>query len=107
VLIKDNRSPRGRLEEQPRQGDALRGLRSYLPPMMEGFTWANTSRAWLRRPDINTNRPKAVASWKRTMVQVVLECEDCGDPFLARQKSLARYCSDRCRKRASRARLVA
>ena len=48
------------------------------------------------------NRPKL--STPKDLPKTELNCEVCGDTFETSRPGVARYCSGRCRKRASRAR---
>lgn len=73
-------------------------------PMPDGVSWRDTTSAWLRSstpPSERRSLPRA------PRLAVVLECEQCGEGFLAINDTQARYCGAKCRKRASRARRAA
>jgi hypothetical protein len=97
VIVKDSRSPRGRHEIQPRQGDALRGMRP-IGEIGDGRTWRETMGSiFIPREPRRPPGPRAPLP----RIQVVGEC---GHIFLTAHATIARYCSGACRQRACQAR---
>lgn len=93
MIVRDDRSPRGRIVDMPTADVAL-----------PSFLFGAGGTSWRELNDtvglIPDRAPRPPSEYKT----LELECEQCGDVFVARHFTLAKTCSDKCRQAAHRER---